>query len=494
MVATARVRAFRTGRGIAAKSIWLVACLVGSAALGIASTRNVQVAVALAIAIGLAVVLLSRPESLLMILTVTVFADIASVGGLTVTRLVAPLALIVLLGAGRQHGPALGSRAPATWAILYSTWALASGLWSVSVIDTGLLLASLLIALIYLSAFSQFLHSTRDLMRVLYVLTLAALATGLLAITDFLLGLSTSVQAGRAEGGTGDPNLFAAYQIMALPLVLVLATHIRAGVFRVVAYTSVFVIIGSVFTSLSRGGLLTFTAVALLLLALPARTIFRSGTQKLAVIGVLALGTAFAFNAAAKELTPRVQSVFSGEDNNGSGRLYAWEAGLISIKERPLLGLGFGGFQSQSRELLYRTPGADLEKYVVPPRGVALHNIYIGTATELGLPGLALLLGVLISTGRAFRASARAASRKGAWFLMHISNAAVVSLISLCIVSFFLPLETSRSIWILVGLSLALPRLVAAEETADRPGKRPALLSSLRARRRPEEQLRADEG
>ena len=98
-------------------------------------------------------------------------------------------------------------------------------------------------------------------------------------LAAFLFGVSKGLVEGRASGGAGDPNFFAAYQLVALPLVVVLATEARTRWLRVALVATVVVIIGSVLMSVSRGGLLTLVVIAIAMVALPARSFFGTPNQ-----------------------------------------------------------------------------------------------------------------------------------------------------------------------------------------------------------------------
>jgi O-antigen ligase len=112
-----------------------------------------------------------------------------------------------------------------------------------------------------------------------------------------------------------------------------------------------------------------------------------------------------------------------------------------------------------------RTPGVDLRHHKL--RGEQAHNTFLGTAAELGLPGLVLFVGLLLSTGRALRRAAVRARRAGAYFLARIANALLVSLAGWSVGAVFLTAETFRLFWIAVGLSLAVPKLIPAETSPD---------------------------
>jgi O-antigen ligase len=444
--------------------------------LGLAATFDPKIAVALALAVVLAVALGMRPALLLSVLIAAVFVEVVSLGGVGVVTLIAPIAVIVLLAAATRPEMQIRPGAPLAWAIAYALWALASGLWTVSVGGTTYLLASLAIALVYMFAFAMLLDSERELEGVLYAFAFAALGIGLFAIGAFFFGLSGELVEGRSAGGTGDPNFFAAYQVVALPLMLALVTRASRPWQRALVYAAIAVIVGSVLTSVSRGGLLTLAAVTLIVCALPAGSLFRLRRQKAAFVAFVAVGAALSLGVAANEILPRIESVFrpsssASAEAEGSGRLVFWSAAWMSARERPILGLGFGSFPKVSNELIVRTPGVNFQHFELRPRGSQAHNAYLGTLAELGVVGLSLFLGLLISTALALRRTARRARRAGAHFVMRVANALLLSLVGWAIASIFLSSETSRPLWIVVGLALALPKLVPDEDltAADGP-------------------------
>ena len=112
-----------------------------------------------------------------------------------------------------------------------------------------------------------------------------------------------------------------------------------------------------------------------------------------------------------------------------------------------------------SNELILRTPGVDLTFYKLREHGAEAHNAYLGTAAELGFPGLAFFLLLLLSLLVTNRRTARQATATGHFFVARIANALILSLVGWSISSVFITTETSRPLWIMVGLTLALPKL-----------------------------------
>ena len=440
------------------RAVWPALAVASGVAVGAAASFDWTTAVVVAAVLAISPLVLLFPPLLLPVLVLSVFAQVVSVSGVAISRIITPLALLVVFVALTRGGYLLRTSAPLGWVCAYSVWAVASGVWTVHLGDTVTALSSLIIALTYMAAFAILINSRRDLDRVLYTLALVALAVG-------VIGLFTS-QAGRAEGASGNPNFFAMVEIFALPLVLALAAEVRRRVVRFGLYAVVFVIILSVFASLSRGGFLTLASVAVAALIFPARTFFQSRAHKAFVLAVIAAGTFIAFKAESRSLAPRLASIFA-KDQTGAGRTNVWRGAWTSIQERPILGLGYGSFISEANELMLRTPGVDLTNQTLRPNGLYAHSAYIETAAEIGIPGLILFLGMLISTGRAFWRTAVRAQAAGGGYVMRIANASLISLVAWSIASLFASSETSRPLWILIGMSLALPRLIKERESTD---------------------------
>jgi putative inorganic carbon (HCO3(-)) transporter len=439
--------------------VWILIGAGSGLAIGVAASVALTDALALGTALALLMWVVPRPPIILIALVASVFAQVITVGGVTIGRICAPIALLLVILA-LLRGASVGASSPLRWAVAYALWAVASGLWSVHIGSTLTQLASVGIGISYMLAFAVLLANRRDMNRVLYTLAIVAFAVG-------IYGMVTS--QGRAGTDTGDANYFAMVEIVALPLVLALAADVRARWLRLSLYAVLLVIIAAVFSSLSRGGLIALGAVVLLVVALPARNFFRSPTQKMIVVLCLIVGVVGAYKMTSQALSQRVEAIFTSQGRTGSGRLNAWRAADTSIRERPFTGLGYGAFEPSANDLMLRTPGVDLSNFLLRPRGLEAHSAYIGTLAELGIPGLALFLGLLGSTALAIKRSAAAAREAGAMSTMRIANALLISLVGWAVASIFLSSETGRPLWIIIGMAVALPKL-AADESLNKTG------------------------
>jgi O-antigen ligase len=450
---------------------WTVAGVIAALALGWAASLSAIAAISLAVAMAAGIAVVSRPATILWILATSIFIELVRVEGTTISRVLAPIALLTFVVQVFRGRGSIRVDRPLFWVGAYSVWALASGLWTTSVSGTAYLLGSLTIALIYMLAFASLLESERDLERVLYVFALTSVVLGTVSWLAFSgkIHLAGATEGGRAQGEVGDPSVFAAFQLLVLPLLLVLTAQAQKRWLRLGLSFGVLIIIGSILVSLSRGGLIAFALFLVLLVVLPARFLFRSRRSKTIALLVVALATAAVSVRYSQQITHRVQTVFGkgpAGAQRGSGRYNLWLAARTTIDEHPVLGIGYGAFPYVSNDLMLRTPGVDLRGYFFRKPGQPVHNSFLEAWAELGIFGMILYVGMLTSTVLALLRTAARADRMGAGFIRRVAYALALGLTTWFVTSFFLSTETSRGFWIVIGLALALPKLLD-EASAD---------------------------
>lgn len=436
-----------------------------------AASLDWKLGLAVAVALVCSVAVLMRPYLLLPLSIIVVALEGQSFGGMAVTRLLAPAAALVVIAELIRGGARIRFSAPLACASLYVVWAVASGIWSVSLGGTRFLLQSLAIAVIFMLAFAALLKSEHQLRLTLYVFSFASAVMGGLSV--FAFGGMVTVphvdllQGGRSQGGIGDPDFFAGIQLVAVPLTLVLASDTRNPRMRLLLYGAVLVILASIFTSLSRGAYIGVILLGLAFLASRPERLFRSREEKAAALLVVALGMIGFFSRPflREQVVTRAQSIYAPEnrdDETGSGRTNLWMAAVRTAEENPVAGIGYGSFIYVSQELLHNTPGVDpmvLQRRAEGNNFVA-HNTYLGTLAELGVVGLALLMSIYVSTAIALRRTATRAVEAGAPFVGRVAHALILGLLAWGAISIFLSAETARTFWIIVGLAIALPKLI----------------------------------
>jgi putative inorganic carbon (HCO3(-)) transporter len=218
----------------------------------------------------------------------------------------------------------------------------------------------------------------------------------------------------RAYGTFGQPNPFAGYLNLVLPVLLGIALFSSSRKLRFVTWLAALGVAAIMVTTLSRGAWLG-SGVALVVFGIYA-------SRRLAVwiwiglLGVAILIFAVVFGIVPFSATERVLAAFglSGvgldsvtqENFSAVQRLAFWQAGFNMFTSNPVLGVGIGNYIDQYP--LYAPQGWDMVL------GHA-HDYYLNAAAETGLVGLAAYLALLIVAFRQVAASVRAAP-PGVWF------------------------------------------------------------------------------
>src|SRR5256885_7099141 len=446
--------------------------VIGAAMLVAAGTgilAAISVKTAAAVVIGLVAVLAAifRPVLVVLILFLTVYPSTLTLAGISIQRLGGPLALLVAVAQLLRGGVRL--RRPTLTLVLlfaYVGLAPASLSWSSSVSSTLDALASLGISLAYMAAVLLVLKDSRDLRAIFWAVTLWSALLGGWWILSYARGESREFNA------LGDPNFFAALQVVAVPLVLVLIATTRGRAARLVLYAALVLIAGSIPASLSRGGMVAVILIGVVIAIIPSVYLFSSGAQKRKFfLGVAGLSIVL-MAIAGPTLSQRFEQVLN-DPSGGAGRGDLALAALHGFHDHPLLGMGFWAFPPNSFQLLRSTPGVYLDLHLRCLAqgstiraagsfctGQPVHNTYLESLVELGIPGLLLFTGILAVTSWSLIQTARLARVANDAFTGAIATALVVGLLGFALVSTTLSTETNRTPWMIVALSLALPSMV----------------------------------
>jgi O-antigen ligase len=132
--------------------------------------------------------------------------------------------------------------------------------------------------------------------------------------------------------------------------------------------------------------------------------------------------------------------------------------------EHEVRGIGLGAFIGQSNQLLLETPGVNFSDYDLRSTGQYVHNAYLESLVELGVIGAALFIGLLATMALSLWSTARRSQRAGLMFTSAFSRATMLGLAGFALTSIFLSTETDRTLWVLVGLTIALPRVLSEEQ------------------------------
>ena len=282
-------------------------------------------------------------------------------------------------------------------------------------------------------------RDVRDVERLAGVYLTGAVVYAAVVMTRFDLGGGDAWRLGHLY--YYDANDFATFAVTAMPLGIYFAHAGRQIRVRLLAVASLIVLTLGFVWSGSRGGFIALSVVG-------AFVVFRFSAIPLAwrlsataLVAVVLLGTA------SDRYWTQMGTITSDADYNHtseSGRLQIWDRGIGYMVSNPLLGLGPGNFQAAEGTL---SPLAERQQYGIGVRWNAPHNSFVQIGAELGFPGLALYIAVIVS--------AFLALRRGDG----IAPALTASLLGFVVGSFFLSLAYSEMLYTLVALAVGMKKV-----------------------------------
>jgi O-antigen ligase len=246
----------------------------------------------------------------------------------------------------------------------------------------------------------------------------------------------------RAEGTLGDSNLFGDYLGLSVLLGILLWQLDRPArkwiVFGIASQ------LAGMFLSASRGTMLSFTTVLLLLVTLSVSwktRLISLGSLTAVVVGLAAmpgLQSWLASNPFTERLATATVDI---NDDNASDRKQLWHDAMIYFQKSPFVGIGRGNFRLLDQADLSETG--------------AVHSMFIGLACETGIFGAIVYLFTFgfypftmamdrLTMGEPFPLSTR---------LM------LCALLMLMLSGLTISLENFRGLWIVLGLMEAYRRI-----------------------------------
>jgi hypothetical protein len=167
-------------------------------------------------------------------------------------------------------------------------------------------------------------------------------------------------------------------------------------------------------------------------------------------------------------------------DSSASGRFVLWELGLRVALDNPVLGVGHNVFKSVSQdysaeideETLERQDAAEVIGVYEP------HNDFLNIWLSFGSAALCLYVAIFYIAGRNFL---RAFGESRSPQIKGVAMGGVGALIAFAVNSSFHNLfDSTLTLWLLAGLSLALVNLAAPESRPDQPATWPVQGSDKR--------------
>ncbi len=432
------------------------AVALAAALLGVLAVLQPALAVGASLALAFVVLMIADLSVglCLFVFAASFFEAVPELGSVSVAKvlgLILALSWIASLLVRSSWRHQLFSAFPGYTALLvvFTTWCLASGLWAED--PSAALSGSLRIGLNLLILPIAY-AAIRDERRLRWFLI--SLLAGLVgsSLYGLLLSGGDPSAPGRLQGAGFDPNYLALWLVAAGTLGIGVATRrrmdpaARALVLAAVAVSGVFVL-----STASRTGLVALAAVTLL-----SPFALGQGRRAVAVlVGLVAVAGCLTYFVA---LAPPAVVEHVVASDGGSGRTDIWKVGLRMVDAHPVRGIGLGNYPITAVHYLFE-PGdlANTDLIIDEPK--VSHNTYLGLLAELGVIGLgmylAILLGAVAATATAAR-RLRAAGRRNEELL---ARAVLLAMIAVAAGSFFVSLEYTKPLWLLLALGPVTLRL-----------------------------------
>lgn len=215
------------------------------------------------------------------------------------------------------------------------------------------------------------------------------------AVRDYLTGNVSA--SGRIQGVVSglfdDPNDLALSLITMVPLIywIIQTRATRRG--RLLFIVLMVVVVSGVVATQSRGGFIALLGVAFM--------IVKESRKKMVAIFLCAIIAVAVILVAPRGAFDRFSTItsYQGEET-AQIRMHMWAAGVQMFADHPVLGVGTGMF-SAAYGKDYRDPGFPYNTWWTA------HNTVIQVSAEMGLLGLALWIGLVISGFSSLRTARR---------------------------------------------------------------------------------------
>jgi hypothetical protein len=137
-------------------------------------------------------------------------------------------------------------------------------------------------------------------------------------------------------------------------------------------------------------------------------------------------------------------------------------------ENHPFEGVGLGNFPVL--EPSYTTTSIDLLKVRYALQNLVVHNTYLEILAELGFVGLILFIGALSGVLRGARRGITRLDLLGDTSTSYLVRGLVAGVAGLLTAYFFGSAEYEKTLWLLLGLLVAIPAALRSEEEASSTG------------------------
>ena len=297
--------------------------------------------------------------------------------------------------------------------------------------------------LVFVLVAAAFIHR-RTMWIGIHVFALGAMAA---AVMGFL------VPSGKWNGRFGigrtyDPNDTAAFLVIALPFVFLLATESRR--MRQIAFVAVPIMLAGIMKTGSRGGIVALAVM------IPFLLFYSPPRRRAMYVGMVGLCILVFSATMTPELRQRFVALAEGKDYNQvdpDGRKAVIKRGIGYMVQNPVLGVGIDGFQYAE--------GATKRNVGFGIRFMNAHNAYVQIGAELGFGGLICFVGAILASWVGVRRVRKRLLGPGfdpavAKKEVGMATAALCSLVGLSVAALFLSTAYASVTYFIFGLCAAI--------------------------------------
>ena len=289
---------------------------------------------------------------------------------------------------------------------------------------------------------TQSLGERRDAWLVMTAAVGAGLIIAMETVVSFLQTGGINV-LDRATGNLIDPNLFAGYLVLLIPLALGIGIAMRWRGGPLLSALAMLVLGGALVATLSRGGWIGMVlGLSTLVLLLPRRRRIVLGVT-VGVVAVMLIGA----------VGPIAARLGTGAGASPLGTFMArvpiWQAAASMFVQHPIFGIGVNNFQNF------------IDNYD-PTLGVnQAHDLFLNIATERGIIGIATFLFLLFVFFRTIARALKTAIAPRDEVLVAMIAASTIAFLgdSLFDVAYY-DYKILLLFWLVIGIGATLPRLL----------------------------------
>jgi O-antigen ligase len=418
-------------------------------ALGITAGISPKLAIGAAVGLGFAGLVIANITAGLCFFIAFSFLEVLS-SSYGITKMVGFLLVLswlaVVTTSDKAENDFISAHPGITYLLaIFVGWSLASAIWaespSAAITYSFRYLQNALLFLIVFTAIRERAHARWAIGAFVVGATVAAIFAILNPPHPGMYDVA------RASGTIGDPNELAAVLVAGLILAAVLISLLRdSPTMRLAAIGALFICAAGLFSTFSRGGLVSLGFVLLAAIVVGGR--WRGAAALVAFITVISAIMYFGV------LAPKAASERVTKVDGGTGRTDIWRVGSRMVHAHPIRGVGAGNFEVSSVHYAIK-PGAIKYDYFIEAPKVA-HNTYLQVLAELGFVGLVPFLILLGFSFACIFKAAQTFNRIRDFDMELVSRGILLALIGILAADVFISGQFSKQLWILLGLCPAM--------------------------------------